>query len=94
MHRVRSYQIKLATFHSSLVFLTIVAERFMLSGPELEFMQVHSRNLTVVQGPEAHNSAAPSASVARKPGYSVGPCVLHATCMLQMLLRGFLPQLA
>ncbi len=41
----------------------------MLSGSELQIMQVHSRNLTVVvQGPEAQASAAPSASVARKPG--------------------------
>jgi hypothetical protein len=40
----------------------------MLSGLELQFMQVHSRNFTVVQGPEAQASAAPSASVARKPG--------------------------
>jgi len=40
----------------------------MLSGLELHFMQVHSRNFTVVQGPVAQASAAPSASVARKPG--------------------------
>lgn len=58
----------------------------MLSGPELEFMQVHSRNITVVQGPEAQASAAPLASVARKPGWFLVIelvhlfCVLHACC--------------